>query len=90
MEKKRGGFLGALSDLLGAAVPLSVRELETEIGDRMHKIPTVLNEYGYDRFGLSPEEARRSLVPSALLYRHYFRVSTQGIDNVPPGRALVI
>ena len=90
MEKKRGGFLGALSDLLGAAVPLSVRELETEIGDRMHKIPTVLNEYGYDRFGFSPEEARRSLVPSALLYRHYFRVSTQGIDNVPPGRALII
>lgn len=90
MADKGGGLLGALGDLVGAAVPLSVRELEAEISDRMHKIPTALNEYGFDRFGLSPKEARTSLLPSALLYRHYFRVSTEGIGNVPPGRVLLI
>ena len=90
MAAKRSGLLGALGDWVGAAVPLSVRELEAEIGDRMQKIPTALNEYGFDRFGFSPEEARRSLLPSALLYRSYFRVTTDGIDQVPPSRALLI
>ncbi len=90
MAGNNDGLLGALGDLIGAVVPLSVRELESEISDRMHKIPTALNEFGFDRFGLSPEEARRSLLPSALLYRHYFRVSTEGIERVPGGRVLLI
>ena len=84
------GLLGALGDLAGATVPLSVRELDAEIGDRLRKIPTRLNEYGFDRFGLSPTVAQRSLLPAALLYRHYFRVTTQDIDQVPQGRVLLI
>jgi 1-acyl-sn-glycerol-3-phosphate acyltransferase len=82
--------LGTLRELVGSALPPSVRELEAEINDRMHKIPTALNEFGFDRFGLSPEEARTSMLPAALLYRHYFRVSTEGIDGVPAGRVLLI
>ena len=84
------GLLGALGDLAGAAVPRSVRELDAEIGERLRKIPTSVNEYGFDRFGLSPAEARRSLLPAALLYRHYFRVTTADIGQVPPGRVLLI
>lgn len=90
MARKQSGWFGALADLAGAAVPLSVRELDAEIGDRLSKVPTAVNEYGFDRFGLSPQEARRLLLPAALLYRYYFRVSTDGIDRVPAGRVLLI
>ncbi len=87
---RRSRIPGALRDLVGAVVPLSVRALEREIGDRLRKIPTELNEYGYDPFGLSPTEARRGILFSALLYRHYFRVQAFGIERVPAGRVLLI
>jgi 1-acyl-sn-glycerol-3-phosphate acyltransferase len=79
-----------LRDLAGAALPLSVRDLEREIEDRLRKVPTHLNEYGFDPYGMQPASARRGMVLSALLYRHYFRVTTTGIDQVPTGRVLLI
>lgn len=85
-----GGVSGALRDLAGAFTPLSVRKLASEIGSQLERIPTELNEYGYDSYGFSAETAQRLLLPSALLYRYYFRVETHDIDRVPPGRALLI
>lgn len=82
--------MNALRDLGGALLPLSLRDLDREIGDRLRKVPTELNEFGYDRFGMSPQAARRSLFQAALLYRYYFRVETFGIDRVPAGRVLLI
>jgi 1-acyl-sn-glycerol-3-phosphate acyltransferase len=61
-----------------------------EVGDRVSRIPTRLNEYGFDRFGLDPDAARWGLAPMALIYRYYLRVQTHGIENVPPGRVLLI
>jgi 1-acyl-sn-glycerol-3-phosphate acyltransferase len=90
MPRRSTGWRGALRDLAGALVPLSVRGLETEVDERLRKIPTELNEYGYDRFGLHPESARRSLLMAALLYRYYFRVETFGIEDVPSGRVLLV
>ncbi len=87
---RRGGAVGAARDLAGAFVPLSVRELEREIDDRLRKVPTRLNEYGFDPFGFSPERVRRVTLLAALLHRHYFRVETHGIHHVPAGRALLI
>jgi len=84
------GSWQALRDLAGALVPLSVRELERELGDRLAKIPTRLNEYGYDLFGLQPQAARRQLLLPALLYRFYFRAQSFGIEQVPAGRVLLI
>jgi 1-acyl-sn-glycerol-3-phosphate acyltransferase len=80
----------ALRDLVGGLLPLPLRDLGVEIGDRMQKVPTPLNDYGYDRYGLHPESARRALVPSVLLYRYYFRVRTHGIAKVPAGRVLLV
>jgi len=85
-----GGMREALVDLAGALVPLSARSLQGEVEERLRRIPTRLNEYGYDPFGLSPEVIRRSALPGVLLYRYYFRVETHGIENVPPGRVLVV
>jgi 1-acyl-sn-glycerol-3-phosphate acyltransferase len=70
--------------------PLYIRDLSEEIAKRLGQIPTQLNEYGYDPFGLQPHYVRSLLVVGALLYRHYFRVETVGIDRVPSGGVLLI
>jgi 1-acyl-sn-glycerol-3-phosphate acyltransferase len=69
---------------------LSVREFIEDIDKRLERLPTELNEYGFDPYGLSPEYARRFIILGALLYRHYFRVETHGIEHLPAGRVLVV
>ena len=82
--------MATLRDLVGAFTPLYVRRLADEIHDQLQKVPTALNEYGYDPYGFSTETAERLLLPCALLYRHYFRVETHDIDRVPAGKALLV
>jgi 1-acyl-sn-glycerol-3-phosphate acyltransferase len=81
--------MSAISDLV-ARVPVSLRELRSELDERLRKVPNRLNEYGFDAFGLSPEWVRTMALPGVLLYRHYFRVETHDIDRMPAGRVLVI
>ncbi|HLK10979.1 MAG TPA: lysophospholipid acyltransferase family protein [Candidatus Binatia bacterium] len=64
--------------------------LEEEIGERLRRIPTRLNAYGYDAWGFDLVTARRAYTICALLYRHWFRVEARGIRHVPPGRVLLI
>lgn len=82
--------VSAIADLVGAFKPLWVRRLENEIEARVASVPTLLNEYSFDGFGLSPDAVRRSALPMALMYRHYFRCNTTGIENVPEGPCLLI
>jgi 1-acyl-sn-glycerol-3-phosphate acyltransferase len=87
----RSNTLGTkVRDLAGALLPLSARGLEQEIAERVQKIPTRLNEYGFDQFGMEPAGVKGQLLFSALLYRYYFRVETRGIEKVPSGRVLLI
>ena len=67
-----------------------VAELEREIEGRLQRIPTHLNRYGYDAFGMNPAAAKRGLLATALMYRYWFRVETHGIEHVPAGRVLLI
>ncbi|MCZ6463339.1 MAG: lysophospholipid acyltransferase family protein [Proteobacteria bacterium] len=90
MAREQGGAMAALRDLVGAFTPLAVRKLQTEIDDRLAKIPTHLNEYGYDAYGFHPDAAKRSLLPTALLYRYYFRAEVNDIERVPDGRVMLI
>jgi 1-acyl-sn-glycerol-3-phosphate acyltransferase len=87
---ERGGVIETLRDLVGAFTPLSVRRLEAQVDDRLAKIPTRLNEYGYDAYGFHPDFARRALLPSLLLYHYYFRVEVHDIERVPEGRVLLV
>lgn len=87
---ERSGWLGALQDLGGAFVPLSVRDLEGDVDARLRRIPSELNEYGYDRFGMSPAAIRRLVLPAAFLYRRYFRVEAHDIRRVPSERVLLV
>ncbi len=71
-------------------LPPPLRALGDEIEERLGRIPTDLNEYGYDPFGMQPGAMEPATLMLALLYRYYFRVETRGIENVPPGRMLLV
>jgi 1-acyl-sn-glycerol-3-phosphate acyltransferase len=64
--------------------------LLAEIDARMSRLPTPLNEYGFDPFGFDPRAARLPTAVMALVYRHWLRVETHGLEHVPPGRVLLI
>ena len=81
---------GALGDLFAGLMPLEFRQLLRELRERIRKTPTPLNEYGFDPYGFQPEGALRAMAPVLFLYRYYFRVENHGIENVPPGRVLLI
>jgi 1-acyl-sn-glycerol-3-phosphate acyltransferase len=76
--------------LLSRLLPAPLRRLDAEIADRLSKAPLALNGFGYDPYGFHGASARRLLLPSALLYRYWFRVETRDIGRVPAGRVLLI
>ena len=68
----------------------SLSGLEREIEERMERIPTHLNAYGYDAWGFDAVTARRVFAVCALLYRYWFRVEAHGVEHIPKGRVLLI
>ena len=80
----------SLSRAVTDALPRSLNALQHEIAERMLRIPTRLNTYGYDAWGFHPDSARRSMLFTALLYHYWFRVETHDIDRIPRGRVLLI
>lgn len=65
-------------------------DLQREIRDRLSRIPTRLNSYGYDPYGMHPATLETALMVTSLLYRYWFRAEVHGIENIPAGRALLI
>ena len=63
----------------------------TAVEEKLHRLTARENEYGVDPFGLDLEFARAAIAPMLWLYKHYFRVETHGLENVPAhGRVLLI
>jgi 1-acyl-sn-glycerol-3-phosphate acyltransferase len=77
-------------DTLVGRLPAPVLQLQQEIDERLVRIPTRVNAYGYDAWGFHPGTARRAMYAAALLYRYWFRVQTRGLEHLPPGRLLLI
>jgi 1-acyl-sn-glycerol-3-phosphate acyltransferase len=83
-------------DDLGRAVQRGLTDLTLRLagesaGERMKQLePRSRNEYGVDPFGFSLEYALAAIGPFVWLYRHYFRVRTYGIENVPAGRVILV
>jgi 1-acyl-sn-glycerol-3-phosphate acyltransferase len=71
-------------------LPPPLRALRRELEERLAEVPTALNEYGIDPFGYEPRYAVSWLLPAAVVYRHWLRVRTQGIERVPAGRVLLV
>lgn len=84
------GVAHALSDLAAGLLPLTVRRLQAQVDERLSKVSSRVNEFGYDPYGLSPEWMRRMALPGALLYRYWFRCRTFDIDRLPQGRVLLV
>ena len=82
--------VGALTRTATEVLPETIFDLQRQIEARIRRIPTRLNAYGYDPWGFHPDTARRAMLVTTLLYRYWFRVETQGIANIPPGRVLLI
>ncbi len=86
----------AAAEALGAARSDELRRLlagatqflsrQAELASRHGRGETAADEFGFDR------EWTESLIPLfEFLYRHYWRVRTSGLDNVPgDGRALLV
>lgn len=79
-----------MAGALSIALPGVFADLEQEVDARLSRIPTRLNEYGFDPWGMSPRTLRSATLLCALLYRYYFRVEVHGIENFPAGRMLLI
>jgi 1-acyl-sn-glycerol-3-phosphate acyltransferase len=76
-----------LNRRLGAALDAMV---DDEIRQRVARLDIHANEYGYDRWGASPRDARRILVLMRFFLRRYFRTEVSGLEHVPEGRCLLI
>jgi len=64
--------------------------LRRRLDERIARVATRRNEYGYDPFGADPSAVRSMLLPLALVYRYWLRVQVHGIERVPQGRVLLI
>ena len=60
-----------------------------EIEERIGKLPTKLNEYGYDPFGMCPDKTKIAFILTSWLHDFYFRVQSVGIEKIPPGRVMI-
>jgi 1-acyl-sn-glycerol-3-phosphate acyltransferase len=90
MAQIGSGWRQGVWDLLRSVSPLAVRDLRGEIEERLGKIPTRLNEYGFDAWGMQPASLVDSFLVSGLLYRWYFRVEVHGAERLPKGSLLLI
>lgn len=71
-------------------LPAPLKSEWRALAARIERLPTRLNEYGFDPFGYDPSWTVPFLLPMLFFYRTWFRVETAGIDRVPPGRVLLI
>lgn len=64
---------------------------DPEVEERVGRIEIPFNQYGYDPYGVSQRHLVWFYSMLAAFYRHYFRVRTVGIENVPArGSAMLI
>jgi 1-acyl-sn-glycerol-3-phosphate acyltransferase len=90
MAVAESGLFSSIRDLAGALRPLWVRRLQEELEERIAGIPTTLNEFGFDAYGMNPAWLASQSLPSALAYKYYFRAEAIDIDRVPAGPVLLV
>ncbi len=65
--------------------------IKKEIAERVEQLDLPFNRYGYDPYGISKKHLAVFFTLLEKLYRHYFAVKVEGIENVPDrGRAMVV
>src|SRR3954471_13085671 len=86
-QEKPRGLMGRLR---GAMQKWTLSQGGPELEARLARLVAPQNEYGVDPFGLELDFTKAAIAPVLWLYRSYFRVETHGIDQVPPGRVMLI
>ena len=81
---------GLLGRLRGAMEKWTLAQGGPELEARLARLVAPQNEYGVDPFGLELDFAKAAIAPMLWLYKHYFRVQTHGIEQVPPGKVMLI
>lgn len=69
---------------------LATRMLGRDFEQRLAKVQGDVGEDGVDPFGLDPAWAKYAIGVAALFHRFWFRTDVEGIENVPPGRVLLV
>jgi 1-acyl-sn-glycerol-3-phosphate acyltransferase len=64
--------------------------LSKEEKSKVERALKKLSSTGFDPWGVNPPTLMASLASTIWFYRHYFRVATHGIQNIPNGRCLLI
>lgn len=65
--------------------------LSDEVNERIAKLDLPFNSLGLDPYGVSQKHVKIFISMLGVLYRHYFKVKTYGIEHVPPsGRTMII
>lgn len=75
---------------MGIRRRLAEKFVPDRVRSRMNRIGIELGPMGVDPFGFEPTVAKYAATPVEQLYRRYFRVITNGIENVPEGRVLLV
>ena len=83
LDRVQAGPLGALPEALKQEF------IDPEVARRIDSIPLAANEYGFDPWGFSAEEAKVTYSLARLISR-YFRPEIRGIEHVPDGRVLIV
>jgi 1-acyl-sn-glycerol-3-phosphate acyltransferase len=89
-RKWLGRAQGLAANARRAADDIAVAALGHDFEQRALHIRDHYARLGDDPFGLDPDFARNGAMLTAFMHRMYFRTEVHGIENVPPGRALLI
>lgn len=65
--------------------------VDQDTADRVARLELRFNSFGFDPYGISRDAVARAMSIARVLYRHYFKVTVNGLENVPPvGRAMLV
>jgi 1-acyl-sn-glycerol-3-phosphate acyltransferase len=65
--------------------------LTEDISRRLERLELPFNDSGFDPYGVSKRHLSTGMKLLGYLYRHYFRVTCRGIENVPArGRVMLV
>jgi 1-acyl-sn-glycerol-3-phosphate acyltransferase len=73
-----------------SADELSLRVLGPDFEDRLRLLRRRYESLGGDPFGCDVEALRHAALVSAFFHRMYFRTEVHGLENVPPGKVLLV
>ena len=65
--------------------------VSSEITKRVQRLEIPFSRYGIDRYGMRRDSLVEIMSMTTWLYRHYFSVHVQGLENIPTrGRAILV